>query len=167
MKVKHPLTLRKSFSNLWIWNLTCIYAYIIVKFGQLFVISWKVGIYFHGTLQRMRIANRGHLPLRTPGPVPFGTCICSNIETILSWTCHVYGPFEKRTLIGTSILIGKIIIFSKFSIFLIRLYDCSTYSVTLTARTSMFWQTMGVVLVGISDIVFHFEQHYDYIFNSY
>ena len=27
---------------------------------------------------------------------PFGTCIYSNIETILSWTCPVYGPFEFR-----------------------------------------------------------------------
>ena len=59
---------------------------------------------FHGTLQRVRLANRGRLLLRTPGPVPFGTCICSNVETILSWTCHVYGPFEFRTSLGTSIL---------------------------------------------------------------
>ena len=28
------------------------------------------------------------LLLRTPGPVPFGTCMCSNVETILSWTFH-------------------------------------------------------------------------------
>ena len=54
---------------------------------------------FHRTLQRVRLANRGCLLLRTPGPVPFGTCICSNVETILSWTCHVYGPFEFRTCI--------------------------------------------------------------------
>ena len=33
---------------------------------------------------RVRLANRGRLLLRTPGPVPFGTCICSNVETILS-----------------------------------------------------------------------------------
>ena len=39
------------------------------------------------------------------GPVPFGTCICSNVETILSWTCHVYGPFEFQTSLGTSILL--------------------------------------------------------------
>ena len=45
---------------------------------------------FHRTLQRVRLANRGRLLLRTPGPVPFGTCICSYVETILSWTCHVY-----------------------------------------------------------------------------
>ena len=30
---------------------------------------------FYRTLQRVRIANRGRLLLRTPGPVPFGTCI--------------------------------------------------------------------------------------------
>ena len=39
---------------------------------------------FHRTLQRVRLANRGCLLLRTPGPAPFGTCICSNVETILS-----------------------------------------------------------------------------------
>ena len=62
---------------------------------------------FHRTLQRVRLANRGRLLLRTPGPVPFGTCICSNVETILSWTCHVYGPFEFRTSLGTSILLSR------------------------------------------------------------
>ena len=60
---------------------------------------------FHRTLQRVRLANRGRLLLRTPGPIPFGTCICSNVETILSWTCHVYGPFESRTSLGTSVLL--------------------------------------------------------------
>ena len=34
---------------------------------------------FHRTLQRVRLANRGRLLLRTPGPVPFGTCICSYV----------------------------------------------------------------------------------------
>ena len=29
---------------------------------------------FHRTLQRVRLANRGRLLLRKPGPVPFGTC---------------------------------------------------------------------------------------------
>ena len=59
----------------------------------------------HRTLQRVRLANRERLLLRTPGPVPFGTCICSNVETILSLTCHVYGPFEFRTSLGTSVLL--------------------------------------------------------------
>ena len=63
---------------------------------------------FHGTLQRVRLANRGRLLLRTHGPVPFGTCICSNVDTILSWTCHVYGPFDFRTSLGTSILLCDI-----------------------------------------------------------
>ena len=30
--------------------------------------------------------------------------IFSNVETILSWTCPVYGPFEFRSSLGTSIL---------------------------------------------------------------
>ena len=60
---------------------------------------------FHRTLQRMRLANRGCLLLRTPGLVPFGSCICSHVETILSWTCHVYGLFQFRTSLGTSILL--------------------------------------------------------------
>ena len=62
---------------------------------------------FHRTLQLVRLANKGRLLLRTPGPVPFGTCICSNVETILSWTCHVYGPFQFRASLGTSILLGR------------------------------------------------------------
>ena len=59
---------------------------------------------FHRTLQRVRLANRGRLLLRPPGPVQFGSCICSNVETTHSWTCHVYVPFEFRTSLGTSIL---------------------------------------------------------------
>ena len=82
------------FANLLpIWNLIPIMT-LLPNFGG-----------FHRTLQRVRLANRGRLLLRTPGPVPFGTCICSNVETILSWTCHVYGPFEFRTSLGTSILL--------------------------------------------------------------
>ena len=34
---------------------------------------------FHRTLQRVRLANRGRLLLRTPVPVQFGTCVCSNV----------------------------------------------------------------------------------------
>ena len=59
----------------------------------------------HRTLQRVRLANRGCLLLRTPAPVPIGTCMCSDFETIFSWTCHVYGPFEFWTSLGTSILL--------------------------------------------------------------
>ena len=56
-----------------------------------------------GHLQRVQLFNRASLLLRTPSRTPFGTCICSNVENILTWTCHVYGPFEFRTLLGTSI----------------------------------------------------------------
>ena len=58
-----------------------------------------------GYLQLVRIANRGRLLLRTPGPVIFWTCICFNSFYI----CHVYGPFEFRTSIGTSLLLHIII----------------------------------------------------------
>ena len=65
---------------------------------------------FHRTEQLMRLANRGRLLLRMPDPVPFGTCISSNVETILSWTCHIYGPFGFRTSLGTSILLHVCIV---------------------------------------------------------
>ena len=39
-------------------------------------------------LKRMPHANGGRLLLRTPDPFPFGTCICSNVDTIFSWTCY-------------------------------------------------------------------------------
>ena len=38
---------------------------------------------FHRALQRVRLANRGRLLPRTPGSVPFGTCIYSYVEIIL------------------------------------------------------------------------------------
>ena len=60
---------------------------------------------FNRTLQWVRLDNRGRLLLRTSGPVLFGTCISSNVETILSWTYHVYGPFEFLTSLGTFILL--------------------------------------------------------------
>ena len=83
---------------------------------------------FHRTLQRVRLDNRGRLLLRTPGPVPFGTCICSNVETILSWTCHVYGPFEFRIFLGTSILLKKIrVSCSHATILLIYTYKYSSF----------------------------------------
>ena len=78
----------------------------------------------------MRLANRGRLLLRTPGPVPFGTCICSNVETILSWTCHVYGPFESWTSLDTSILLldfwksGSVFIWTLYT----PLYRCKMTS---------------------------------------
>ena len=80
---------------------------------------------FHRTLQRVRLANRGRLLLRTSGPFPFGTCICSTVETILSWTCHVYGPFEFRTSLGTSILllIEELFFHSKLK----KSYSCSVH----------------------------------------
>ena len=56
----------------------------------------------HRTLQRVLLANGGRQLLWTPGPVQFGTCFCSNVDTILSWICHVDGRFES---LSTSILL--------------------------------------------------------------
>ena len=95
----HPQLIR-HYTNMWTFYRTGPYY----RFWPYYQISGG----FHRTLQRVRLANRGRLPLWTPGPVPFGTCICSNVETILSWTCHVYGPFEFRTSLGTSILLYSI-----------------------------------------------------------
>ena len=46
---------------------------------------------FQRTLRPAELANIWRLLLRIPGSVPFGTCICSNIETIFSWACYVFG----------------------------------------------------------------------------
>ena len=94
----HPYLVR-NYTNIWTYHRTGPYY----QFWPHYHISGG----FHRTLQRVRLANRGRLLLRTPGPVPFGTCICSSVETILSWVCHVYGPFEFRTSLCTSILLTK------------------------------------------------------------
>ena len=39
-------------------------------------------------LQRM---TKWRLPLRSPGHVSFGTCICFSVEIFITWTCHVCG----------------------------------------------------------------------------
>ena len=46
-------------------------------------------------MQRVRHANRGRLLLRTPGPVPYGICKCSFVETIdtQSYITLVYDTF--------------------------------------------------------------------------
>ena len=83
------------FTLSWPWYLAYYRFDVITLFHELSI----------GRLQRVRLANRGRLLLRTPGHVPFGTCICSNVETIPSWTCYIYGTFEFRTSLGTSILL--------------------------------------------------------------
>ena len=54
-------TLRQFANLLPNWTLLPIFT-LFTNFGG-----------FDRTLQRMRLANRGCLLLRTPGPVPFGT----------------------------------------------------------------------------------------------
>ena len=53
--------------------------------------------------QRVRLANRGRLLLRTPSPVPFGHCI--DLMLILFSPGLLFLDFEFRTSLGTSILL--------------------------------------------------------------
>ena len=107
-----PLTNVTWHSGTWPYTLTSSIDQTLHQFANLLPILTVLPILtllpnvgrFYRTLLRVQLANRGRLLLRTPGTVPFGTCICSNVETIFSWTCQVYGPFEFRTFLGTSIL---------------------------------------------------------------
>ena len=63
---------------------------LITEF-DFFTLLYKVSIEH---MQQVRHANRGRLLLRTPDPVPFWTCMCSNVETNLSWTCLVSGLYN-------------------------------------------------------------------------
>ena len=43
---------------------------------------------------------------RNPCPLFYVAISSLNIFFFLSWTCHIYGPFEFRTSLGTSILLS-------------------------------------------------------------
>ena len=123
---------------------------------------------FHRTLQWVRLANRGRLLLRTPGPVPAWTCICSNVDTILSWTCHVYGHFEFWTSLGTSILPSRYATCSSSwptrSILVLSnaLFLCQI-SVTFVSCT----QCSRLTLVSYSRVfVLHYSCAYRFLLNS-
>ena len=100
----HPQSIR-HYTNLWTYYRTWPYY----RFWPYYQISRG----FHGTLQRVLLANRGRLLLRTPGPVPFGTCICSNVETIDNFFPELVmstEPLSFRTIstsLGTSILLCR------------------------------------------------------------
>ena len=70
----HPPLIRPNF-----WP-----SYWSGTFYRIWLFTWlRVVSIEH--FQRVRHVNRGRFLLRTPGPVPFGTCIGSNVETIFSW----------------------------------------------------------------------------------
>ena len=56
----------------------------------------------------------------TPGLIQFGTCICSNVENIHSWTYHVYWPFEFLTSLG---IFYTFILPLNYMMFLLVLYS--------------------------------------------
>ena len=102
---------------------------------------------FHRTLQRVWLANRGRLLLRKPGPVHFGTYICSNVEAILSWTCHVYGPFEFRSSLGTSILhiTDTCMMLNKITLYILK--STNLYTTHLYCNTIVI-----IIIVFVIDI---------------
>ena len=86
-------------------------------------------------------ARRGHILLqkylqyacyrpRTLTSLDTWTCICSDVENIISWNCHVYGLFEFRKSLGTSILLWML--FIKSSRLLVRIQH-------LQVLKSPFW----------------------------
>ena len=78
----HP-QLITYYTNLWTYYRTGRY--------YRFWLHYQMSGGFHRTFERVRLANRGRLLLHAPCPVPFRSCICSNVETISSWACHVFG----------------------------------------------------------------------------
>ena len=89
---------KKLYSDTLHWSDISLNHDIVTELDLFYITVFDVIILFLEVsiehLQRVRLANRGRLLLRTPGPIPFGTCTCSNVGTRYSWTCHVYGPFE-------------------------------------------------------------------------
>ena len=87
----------------------------------------------------MQLANRGRLLLRTPCPVPFGTWIRSNSETILSLTCHVSGV---RTSLGTSSLSfyirNELIISNRYICLVLSFLDLNIKVIGSDIHTSVY-----------------------------
>ena len=86
----HPQFIR-HYTNLWPWHRTRPYYRVwpYTKFREVSIEH----------LQGVRHAKNVLLLLWTPGPVPFGTCICSNIETSLSKTGCVWRTFENPSVL--------------------------------------------------------------------
>ena len=58
-----------------------------------------------GHLQLVWLANKGRLPFRTPGPVPFGTCFVLMLRPFFPEFVMSTDLFEFRTSLGTPILL--------------------------------------------------------------
>ena len=93
---RHPQLIR-HFTKWWPFNL--VIELDLIRPWTSLQKFWEV---FIEHLQQMQHANRVRSPLRTPVPVIFGTCTCSNVDTILSWTGHV-STLWISTSLSTSI----------------------------------------------------------------
>ena len=89
------------------------------------------------------------LLLRIPGLVPFETCICSKVETFHSWTCHVYGSFEFRTSLGTSIFIMhtniKIIHLRCAELMLQIILSATKHWLNITVESAVHWAHFAIM----------------------
>ena len=61
---------------------TELYLITCIEFTKLREVSME-------DLQRVSHDNKGRLLLRTPGPVPFGTWMFSNVDSSISWAGHI------------------------------------------------------------------------------
>ena len=86
----HPQLIR-HFTEFWPRYQTWPYNHFWLLFQEVSI----------GYLHLMRLAKFGRFLFWTPGLVPYGFCIRSNVETIHSWTSHVYGTFEFLISLGT------------------------------------------------------------------
>ena len=83
------------------------------NFWPLLIWTWLPNLNFYLIVQGFHrthatgAANRGRLLLRTPGPIPFGICKCSFVETTntqLYITLPIHDPFSELTSYRTWLL---------------------------------------------------------------
>ena len=73
-------------------------------------LTWKCREVSIEHLQRVRHAKKGRLLFRTPGPVPYGICKCSFVETTdkQSYITPVYDTFPRHDVLPTLTLLRNI-----------------------------------------------------------
>ena len=94
--------------------------------------TWKFDVVttlFQLVFACWELANTGSLLLRTPGPVSW-CFICSNVETRLSWTCHVSGLWIRASLCTSILRLNSLFFMIEFFYKLLLFYGWTIYSYT-------------------------------------
>ena len=82
----------RIFNNSWLCYWAGPYTSIITDFDLITKLRGVLRMCATGATSQQR-----SLVLRTPGPVPFETCInCSGVETSFYWNCHVSGHWVSN-----------------------------------------------------------------------